>query len=95
MHMLHEGHEAIDTVHWGYRPTWAVEKKIPMAINARIEKAATGAYFRHMWRQGRAVVRARATARLAHSVVLPTPPFWFRIPMITAFSIISAFTEMR
>jgi putative SOS response-associated peptidase YedK len=59
MHNLYEGGRAgFDTLHWGYRPQWAVDKGIPMAINARIEKASTGNYFRHMWRQGRVIVPA-------------------------------------
>lgn len=48
----------IDTVKWGYRPSWAAEKGIPLAINARIEKAATGRYFRHMWVHGRVLIPA-------------------------------------
>jgi putative SOS response-associated peptidase YedK len=48
----------IDTVKWGYRPNWAAEKGIALAINARIEKAATGRYFRHMWLRGRVLVPA-------------------------------------
>lgn len=47
-----------ERVHWGYRPSWAAEKGIPMAINARIEKAATGPYFKRLWKSGRAVVPA-------------------------------------
>ena len=59
MHRLGDGHEpATDFVHWGYRPAWAIEKKIPMAINARVEKAMTGPYFRHMWKSGRAICPA-------------------------------------
>jgi hypothetical protein len=59
MHSLEEdGRPAFDTLHWGYRPQWAAEKGIPMAINARIEKASTGKYFRHMWRKGRVIVPA-------------------------------------
>jgi len=58
MHRFNDGHARIDKVHWGYRPTWAVEKGLPMAINARIEKAASGAFFRHLWKSGRAIVPA-------------------------------------
>lgn len=58
LHRLYEGKEALDTVHWGYWPSWAKEKGIPQTINARIEKAATGRYFRHMWREGRVIVPA-------------------------------------
>ncbi|MDB5763039.1 MAG: hypothetical protein JWQ21_2034 [Herminiimonas sp.] len=58
MYRFHEGKNMIDAVRWGYRPSWASEKGIPTAINARIEKAATGRYFRHMWKSGRAIVPA-------------------------------------
>jgi putative SOS response-associated peptidase YedK len=41
---------------WGYRtPREAKENKKPW-INARIEKALTGRYFRHMFRAGRVIV---------------------------------------
>jgi putative SOS response-associated peptidase YedK len=43
---------------WGYRtPQEAAEKKKPW-INARIEKALTGRYFRHMFREGRVIIPA-------------------------------------
>lgn len=58
MHCFDDGREHMDPVRWGYRPSWAAEKKIPMAINARIEKAATGPYFRPLWKKGRAIVPA-------------------------------------
>ncbi|HYD82346.1 MAG TPA: SOS response-associated peptidase [Paucimonas sp.] len=48
----------IERVRWGYRPSWAADKGLPVAINARIEKAATGAFFRPLWRSGRAIVPA-------------------------------------
>lgn len=58
MHRFGDDREHIDQVSWGYRPSWAAEKKIPIAINARIEKAATGPYFRSLWKSGRAIVPA-------------------------------------
>jgi putative SOS response-associated peptidase YedK len=58
MHRLDDEHEHMDRVNWGYRPSWAAEKGIPIAINARIEKAASGPYFRSLWRSGRAIVPA-------------------------------------
>lgn len=58
IHAFDETGPMIDTVRWGYRPAWAAEKGIPLAINARIEKAATGRYFRHMWLHGRVLVPA-------------------------------------
>ncbi|RJF97355.1 SOS response-associated peptidase [Noviherbaspirillum saxi] len=58
MHRFGDDREHIDPVSWGYRPSWAAEKKIPLAINARLEKAATGPYFRPLWKSGRAIVPA-------------------------------------
>jgi putative SOS response-associated peptidase YedK len=58
MHTLHPREQAIDTVHWGFRPESAVEQGIPAAIRVTIEKGSTGRYFRHMWRQGRVIVPA-------------------------------------
>jgi putative SOS response-associated peptidase YedK len=58
MHQFGDEEPHMDRVHWGYRPTWAAEKGISMAINARIEKALTGAFFRHLWKSGRAIVPA-------------------------------------
>lgn len=58
MHGFVEDECRIDTVHWGYRPSWAADKSIPEAINARLEKAVTGAFFRSLWKSGRAIVPA-------------------------------------
>ena len=58
IHPFNDGEPRIDAIKWGYRPNWAAEKGIPMAINARIEKAASGRYFRHMWLHGRVLVPA-------------------------------------
>ncbi|WP_074798764.1 SOS response-associated peptidase [Nitrosospira briensis] len=41
---------------WGYRtPAEAAAKRKPW-INARVEKALTGRYFRHMFREGRVII---------------------------------------
>lgn len=53
-----DGTPAFERVHWGYRPSWAAEKGIPTAINAWIEKAATGPYLKRLWKSGRVVVPA-------------------------------------
>ncbi len=45
-----------DHVTWGYRTPKDVEEKRRPWINARIEKALTGRYFRHMFREGRVIV---------------------------------------
>jgi putative SOS response-associated peptidase YedK len=58
MHTFNDGKLHIDTVYWGYRPLWAAEKNIPPAFNAKIEKASTGAFFRPLWKSGRAIVPA-------------------------------------
>jgi putative SOS response-associated peptidase YedK len=58
MHRLGDDAEHTDMVNWGYRPSWAADKGIPMAINARIEKAATGPFFRPLWKSGRSIVPA-------------------------------------
>ena len=58
-YLLHalDGKEHIDAVHWGYHTAWAKEKKIPMAVNATIEKARSP-YWRALWKTGRAIVPA-------------------------------------
>ena len=35
MHRLGDEQPHIDAVKWGYRPSWAADKGIPIAINAR------------------------------------------------------------
>lgn len=59
MHRLSEDHmPGFTRMKWGYRPDWAEEKGFPVSFNARIEKAKTGKYFRHMWKSGRVIVPA-------------------------------------
>lgn len=58
MHTLDAGVPALDTLHWGYQPSWAASKKIPMSINARLETAATKPYFRSMFNSRRIIVPA-------------------------------------
>lgn len=58
MHRLPDGACHIDRLHWGYRPHWAQERGLPMAINARLEKAASGRFFAPLWRSGRVIVPA-------------------------------------
>jgi putative SOS response-associated peptidase YedK len=56
--MLHTlaGKLQTDHITWGYRtPEEAAEKKKPW-ICARVEKAQTGRYFRHMFRAGRVII---------------------------------------
>ncbi len=45
--------------HWGYRPAWAVARKVPMMINARLDKAGTSTW-KGMWKDRRVLVPADA-----------------------------------
>lgn len=55
LHML-DGKLQSAYVNWGYRtPSEAAAKRKPW-INARVEKAQTGRYFRHMLREGRVII---------------------------------------
>lgn len=42
---------------WGYRPAWAVARKVPMMINARLDKANSSAW-KAMWKNNRVIVPA-------------------------------------
>jgi putative SOS response-associated peptidase YedK len=58
MIMLHGGEVLFVGMSWGYRtPDEAAAKRKPW-INARVEKALTGRYFRHMFREGRVIIPA-------------------------------------
>lgn len=57
MHAFDEN-PAFLRLRWGYRPSWAADKGMAPAINARIEKATTGRYFRHLFAAGRVIVPA-------------------------------------
>lgn len=50
--------ETIRAVHWGYCPQWAIQKKLPQTINARVATASTSAYFGVLWRKARILVPA-------------------------------------
>jgi putative SOS response-associated peptidase YedK len=52
-----KGGQHIHGVRWGYRPEWAKEKGLPIAINATIEKAEKP-YWRSLWKTGRAIIPA-------------------------------------
>lgn len=55
LHML-TGNLRSEHIFWGYStPNEAAANRKPW-INARVEKALTGRYFRHMFRQGRVIV---------------------------------------
>src|SRR5687768_8404810 len=58
MIMLHKGELEFIGMTWGYQtPDEAAGKAKPW-INARVEKALTGRYFRHMFREGRVIIPA-------------------------------------
>jgi putative SOS response-associated peptidase YedK len=50
--------ETIRAVHWGYCPPWALQRKLPQTINARVETASTSAYFKHLWKKARILIPA-------------------------------------
>jgi putative SOS response-associated peptidase YedK len=50
--------ETIRAVHWGYCPPWALARKLPQAINARVETASASAYFGDLWKQSRILIPA-------------------------------------
>lgn len=52
-----DGNLVMENVRWGWSPHWAKERKIPPAINARVETVATGKFFRGIW-QHRALALA-------------------------------------
>jgi putative SOS response-associated peptidase YedK len=55
---IEDDHLFIDDLHWGYRSAWAeASRKIPMAINTRLEKI-TNRYWKPLLKKGRAIVPA-------------------------------------
>ncbi len=42
---------------WGYRPAWAVARKVPMMVDARLDKAGSGTW-KSMWKSNRVIVPA-------------------------------------
>jgi len=53
---VQDGEHRVDDVFWSYRPKWA-EGKIPIAINARLEKLGSS-YWSRLLKNGRGVVPA-------------------------------------
>ena len=53
---MQDGEHRVDDVFWSYRPRWA-EGKIPIAINARLEKLG-GSYWSRLLKTGRGIVPA-------------------------------------
>lgn len=50
--------ETVRAIHWGYCPDWARAQNLPQTINARAETAASGRYFKNLWKTGRVLVPA-------------------------------------
>lgn len=57
--IIHQNSDGIllEPLPWGYAPFWAQGKR-PLAINARVETAATSKFFRDIWLSGRCIVPA-------------------------------------
>lgn len=50
--IYHTGHAFVaEAVRWGWAPHWAKDRKMPPAINARVETVATGNFFKGIWKQ--------------------------------------------
>ncbi|MGA7781068.1 MAG: SOS response-associated peptidase [Paraburkholderia sp.] len=50
--------ETVRAIHWGYCPDWARAQNLPQTINARADTAASGRYFKELWKTGRVLVPA-------------------------------------
>lgn len=66
-------------VKWGYKPFWAKEKKMPPAINARVETAAKGNYFRNLFKSGRVIVPADGWFEWIVAEDKKKQPFYIRL----------------
>ncbi|MCM2317787.1 MAG: SOS response-associated peptidase family protein [Pseudomonas sp.] len=79
MHQEEEGLR-LETVPWGYAPSWAKGPR-PPAINARVEKVVTGAFWREAWKAGRALVPADGWYEWKPDPADPKhkQPFYFRL----------------
>jgi putative SOS response-associated peptidase YedK len=42
---------------WGFRPPWAVARKVPMMVNARLDKASTSTW-KSLFKAGRCLIPA-------------------------------------
>lgn len=80
--LLHQEEDGLrlEPVPWGYAPSWAVGSR-PPAINARVEKVATGAFWRGAWKGGRAVVPADGWYEWKPYPATPKhkQPYYFRL----------------
>ncbi|MCC6073997.1 SOS response-associated peptidase family protein [Pseudomonas sp. GCM10022188] len=80
--LLHQEEDELrlEPVPWGYAPSWAIGSR-PPAINARVEKVATGAFWRGAWKSGRAVVPADGWYEWKPYPATPKhkQPYYFRL----------------
>ena len=80
--LMHKDEEGlrIEPVPWGYAPSWASGAR-PPAINARVEKVATGRFWREAWKTGRALVPADGWYELKPDPANPKrkQPYYFRL----------------
>ena len=57
LHLV-DGTLCVDDIHWGYRSAWGeASGKVPVAVNARLEKAL-GSYWAPLMKRGRVIVPA-------------------------------------
>lgn len=70
----------LERVPWGYAPSWASGLR-PPAINARLEKVATGAFWREAWKAARALVPADGWYEWQPDPARPKhkQPYYFRL----------------
>ncbi len=80
--LIHQNEEGLrlDQVPWGYAPSWATGPR-PPAINARVEKVATGSFWREAWKGGRALVPADGWYEWKPDPASPRhkQPYYFRL----------------
>lgn len=80
--LIHQEEDGLrlEPVPWGYAPSWATGPR-PPAFNARVEKVATGAFWREAWKHGRALVPADGWYEWKPDPVNPRhkQPYYFRL----------------
>jgi putative SOS response-associated peptidase YedK len=70
---------ALRPVRWGYKPFWARDRKMPPAINARVETVAKGNYFRPLFKSGRVLVPADGWYEWIVAEDKKKQPFYIRL----------------
>ncbi len=66
--------ETVRAIHWGYCPDWARAQNLPQTINARVETAASGRYFKELWKTGRVLVPADGWFEWRHEAAADAEP---------------------